>query len=516
MLLWAFSEGRVATLVLLAALPAVLERVEVLFSARDLERPSRTVVGLGVAVALPTLVHPGALLAVGPIVAAGLLAGWRRIRGLVLSLLGLAAAAALSWPLALEVARDPAASLASYVGTVDPWRVLRLAPGGGPGSWVVGAFLPVSALVCFAVVGPEHRGSAWRAMLLALAAVGLGWASAARWLPPALTNQPAYLSLAAVAEAALLGYGLAALGARLGREAFGIRQVSAFALGAVLGLGLAGQFLGVVLGGWAVDRNGLPPAWPLIEGASGGFRILWIGGPGPGGFPAPGGDPIGVVEAGPASVRYGLTDRDGVSALDLGRAATGPGYRFLEEVLEEVVAGSTRHAGTLLAPLGVRFVVAAEGDLPPAVRARLEEQLDLVRIPAGGLVIYRNPRALPVASVVSGEAFARASAGSDLAPLAALPRAAVAPLRPVEGGFRAETEGGTLYLAWQFDPGWRIRAVDAVRSGAAAFGWAIRAPVEAGPVEVDHRPSPRRAVELGLVGGLWLLALWVTRRPAER
>lgn len=515
-LLWAFSEGRLATLALLAALPVVLERVESVFSARGPDRASRTVVGLGVAVALPALLEPGTVLAVVPIVAVGVLAGRRRVRGLALSLLGLTAAAALSWPLASEVLRDPAASLGSYVGTADPWRVLRLAPGGGPGTWLVASFLPVAALASFAVVGGEHRGPAWRAMLLALAGVGLGWASATRWLPPALANQPAYLGLAAAAEAVLLGRGLATLAARLGREAFGIRQLVALGLAVVLALGFAGQFLAVAVGGWAVGRDGLPPAWPLIQDATGEFRILWIGGPEPGRFPAPGGDPIGVLEAGPASVRYGLTDRDGASALDLGRPRTGPGYRFLASVLEEIVAGSTRHGGALLSPLAVRFVVAAEGDVPPAVLARLDEQMDLYRIPAGGLVIYRNPRALPIASVVPAEAFAAASAGSDLSAVTALPALHPSPLRWAADRYRGESEGGTLYLSRQLDPGWRIRAGASPRPPERAFGWAVRAQVDAGPVEVDHLPSRRRAIELGLVGALWLVALWITRRPAER
>jgi hypothetical protein len=45
-------------------------------------------------------------------------------------------------------------------------------------------------------------------MVFAVLGLGLAWASAARWLPDALTNQPAYLALAAMAMAALVGYGL--------------------------------------------------------------------------------------------------------------------------------------------------------------------------------------------------------------------------------------------------------------------------------------------------------------------
>jgi GT2 family glycosyltransferase len=515
--LWAFSEGRLATLVLLAVLPAVWERLESLFARDPVERPARVVVGLGTALAIGFVADPGALLAALPVVLVLLLAGRRRARGLGLTVLGLLAAAALAFPLVPEALRAPEAALASFVGTTDPWRVLRLAPGGGPGTWVVAGFLPLSAISCFAIVGAEHRGPAWRALLLALGGSVLGWASAARWLPPALTNQPAYLALAALAMAVLVGFGLATLGARLGREAFGVRQVVALVLACVLGLGFAGQGLQVVLGDWAVGRDGLPAAWPLIDAsAPGNFRIVWFGAPNGGRFPAPGGDPMGLVEAGEASIRYGITDRDGISALDLGRARYGPGYGFLREVLTEIVAGSTRHGGHLLAPLGVRFLVAAEGDVPEPVLARLDEQLDLVRVPAGGLVIYRNPRALPVASVVSGEAFATAAAGGGLPALARLPALQTAPLAPRDGGFAGRSEGGTVYLAQQFDAGWRVRVAGSVSPVRPAFGWAMAAPVEPGEVVLAPSPSARRTAELWVLAVLWAAALWVTRRPAQR
>lgn len=515
--LWAFSEGRLATLVLLAALPTVWDRLESLFGREPLERPGRAVMGLGAALAVAFLADPGALLAALPIVLVLVLAGRRRARGLGLSVLGLLAAAALAFPLVVEAARAPEAALASFVGTTDPWRVLRLAPGGGPGTWVVGGFLPLAAICCFAIVDAEHRGRAWRALLLALGGVGLGWASAARWLPPVFTNQPVYLALGALAMAGLVAFGLATLGARLGRETFGVRQILTPVLASVLALGFGGQALQVVLGGWAVGRAGLPAAWPLIEAsAPGAFRIVWFGRPDGGRFPAPGGDPVGVLEAGASSIRYGITDREGVSALDLGRARYGPGYGFLREVLAEIVAGSTRHGGQLLAPLGVRFLVAAEGDVPAAVLARLDEQLDLYRVPAGGLVIYRNPRALPVASVVSDEAFATAAASGELSALARLPALQSSSLEPRDGGFAGRGEGGTAYLAQQFDANWRVRGAGSVSRARPAFGWAIAAPVGPGEVVLEPSPSSRRTVELAVLAVLWATALWVTRKPAQR
>ena len=69
-------------------------------------------------------------------------------------------------------------------------------------------------------------------------------------------------------------------------------------------------------------------------------------------------------------MRFGLTDREGVTALDEGRARSGRGYDELHGVLERLLAGGTRHAGALLAPFGVRFVIAGEA-IYPGVAERL-------------------------------------------------------------------------------------------------------------------------------------------------
>src|SRR4029079_13365072 len=106
-------------------------------------------------------------------------------------------------------------------------------------------------------------------------------------------------------------------------------------------------------------------------------------------FPAPGGDPEGIVDAGANSVRFNVTDRDGVTILDTGRSLTGPGTGYLRAVLATIVSGGTRHGGALLGPLGVRYVIAREGDLPPGVRTALGAQLDLDAIPTDELVIFR-------------------------------------------------------------------------------------------------------------------------------
>ncbi len=516
-LLWAFSEGRIPVLVLLAALPAAWDRLDALFADEPPERIGKAVVSLGVAVAVGTSFFNGTLLAVAPIAVVLLLAGRRRGRGLALGAAAALAATALVFPILPDLADAPGRELASLIGTADVWRVLRLAPGGGPGTWSVAAFLPVSALICFGIVGHPHRARAWRAMGLALAGLGLAWASAARWLPDALTNQPAYLALAALSMAAIVGYGLATLGARMGSEAFGVRQLAAALLAIVFSVGLGAQALQIALAEWEVSPDGLPPAWPIVAAsAPGHFRIVWLGDPGGERFPTPGGDATDLLEAGGSSVRYALTDRDGITALDVGREEHGAGYAFLDDVMRQIVAGDTRHGGQLLAPLGVRFLVAAEGDIPAPVIARLEDQLDLYRVPAGGLVIYRNPRALPVASVVADPGFASAMGSADLGPLAALPETTATSLERAGDGWVGDVPVGSAFVSEQFDPGWRAEVTGSPVELREAFGWAIGAEVGAGSLEIRFDRSWVRTAEFVGLGILWLAALWITRKPGER
>ncbi|HEX6231051.1 MAG TPA: glycosyltransferase family 2 protein [Actinomycetota bacterium] len=515
--LWAFSEGRISLLVVLAVLPVAWDRLDAAFSRRGPDRPLRFGVGFGVAVAIGVSAEAGILLPLASMATAHLLAGRRRGRGAALSLLAVAAAALLAFPVVGDAVAAPAATLSSFVGTHDAWSVLRLAPGGGPGTWAAAFFLPIAAGLGLAAVGSDHRGRAWRAAFVALSSLALAWASAAGYLPEALTNAPVYLAGSAVAMAAIVSYGTSSLLTELERHAFGLRQVGAALMTVVLAVGLGAQSLQVALAAWEVGPGGLPPAWPVIDSsAPGEFRILWVGAPTGERLPAPGGDPRGVIEAGEASVRYTITDRHGATALDTGREGFGPGYVYLRRALDELFSGHTGHAGALLAPLGVRFVVAEEGDLPSAARSRLDAQTDLDRVPAGGLTIFRNARALPTAFVPMDPAWTEAPRNGDLVSIAERPPARVHRLPPPEAGSRGTAEIATeIVVADQRDEGWRVRS----RLGAAephrAFGWAMAAAVEAGPVSVSYTDQWMRTVEIVVLGVLWLAALWITRKPGS-
>lgn len=510
---WAFSEGRLPVLVALAILPFAWDRIVAGAERRVPERPFRFGIGLGVVLAIGLAFAPWIALPVGLFVVANLPVGRRRGRGLALAALAAAAAAALAFPVLLAAVGGPSEALSSNIGTDDVWFLLRLAPGDGPGTWAIAGFLPIAALVCFAGVGAAQRRNAWAALMVAVSSTILAWASVARYLPDALSNAPAWLAGAAVAEAVLVAYGLATFATGLDRQAFGSRQVGAALLTVVLSVGIGSQALQIALAEWEVRPDGLPPAWPVVESsARGEFRIVWLGAPTGDRFPAPGGDPIGLAEAGEATVRFGLTDRDGASSLDEGRSRSGPGYDELRAALAELLAGDTQHAGALLAPFGVRFVIAGEGDLPTEAAARLEAQIDLDLVPAGGLTIFRNAAALPTAFVSSN---APVPDGSDPTAIEDSPVVESEPLRG--GGDRwtgTAVSPGDVVVAEQFDAGWRVGNVGSPTT-FEGYGWAIAAPVESGDVVVEHTRRGPRNVQLVILAVLWVGALWITRKPGS-
>ena len=290
------------------------------------------------------------------------------------------------------------------------------------------------------------------------------------------------------------------------------------ALASLLGAGMFLQAGAAATGGWDIGQNQLPAAWPLVEShGTPSSRVLWIGAAERRPFPAPGGDPQGLVSGTGATLRYAVTDRDGVSSLDTGRDASGPGYSYVRRVMTLVLSGTTHHAGALLAPTGIRDVIAQAGDLPGSAVTALDSQLDLNAIPAGGLIIYRVADPLPPASVVAADGFARASRDSDLLDLVSQPGPDAKPLQPVTGGWRGSSDGaGLVLIADQFTDGWRLAASGGEEGPKQAFGWATGFPAPRGAFSVTYAQQWVRTTEVALLAILWAGALWITRKRVDR
>ncbi len=517
--MWAFSDGRVDVLVALAALPALADRLESAFDAEAPAQRRRFVVGLGVALAVGVSFFPGIAPAFLVLVAVRVLAAPARMRGIGLTAGGVVVGALLVLPFLPSLAAADAAALGSSVGTLDVHRIGRLGLGPGPGTGPIAWFLPIAAVFALSLASGEVRGRALRATLTAVAGLALAWLSAAGYLPEALSNQVAYVSLVAASEALLVGYGVASLAGGVGSESFGWRQIGAAGLIAVLAAGLSLQAILAMVGGWSWGGSeAIPPAWAVIaDRTEGEFRVLWIGDDVGMAFPPPGGDAQGIVDAGADSVRFNVTDRNGITILDTGRSLTGPGTGYLRAVLQRMLAGGTRHAGALLGPLGVRYVVAREGDLPAGARAVLGTQLDLDPIPSEGLVIYRNAHALPPAAVSTDPVTAQIAASSSLDQIQRLADPGATAAARVPGGWDASgPDGASVLIGSERVSG--FRAHDASGSSvpvATSFGWATRTEISGGEVHVRDADQWVRTLSVWVLALLWAVALWITRKPGS-
>jgi hypothetical protein len=403
------------------------------------------------------------------------------------------------------------------VGEPDPWRILRLVLGPAPGSWLVAAFLPLAALAGLALARDRFRGPAVRLAAIVLVSFAFAWLGAAGYLPPALSNPPVFVTLAAAAEAVLVAIGLASIAGGVAHESFGLRQIAAASLAGVLALGIGGQSLAAMLGGWAVGGpTQVTAAWAVIDStATGRFRVLWIGGPSGLPFPAPGGDPAAEVDAGGTRVRYQLTDRSGSLAIDTGRTLTGPGADALDRAVGEILAGGSVHGGALLAPFGIRFVVASPSDLPPAAGEAFGAQVDLNRAPSSGLVIWRNGVTLDVAVAAAPTDAERDAIGSgEPEAIQRLTHVEATPLASVEGGWSGPTEGGTdVLLSTEFDGSWGIDGSDVTPE--RSFGWATWLPTTAPTVTARFGGQLPATIAAWLLAAVWAVALWVTRKPVR-
>jgi hypothetical protein len=287
----------------------------------------------------------------------------------------------------------------------------------------------------------------------------------------------------------------------------------------VLAAGLLLQAIVAMTATWAVGGPGkIPPAWAVVDSAAkGNFRVLWIGAPDGRAFPPPAGDPEDVVEAGDATLRYAVTDRFGTLAIDTARSLAGPGADALRSALGEILSGGGVHGGALLAPFGIRYVVGDTEAISAAAREAFTAQVDLNVVQATGMFILRNAIGLPPAAALTTDGPTRdLLASSDPAAIQRLEPISNDPLEEVRGGWdgAASADRDTVYLSSEFDDAWTLEGGDAAPS--TAFGWATSFPASGQVVHVRYGAQLPRTIEIVLLGGLWVAALWVTRKPVRR
>jgi hypothetical protein len=289
-------------------------------------------------------------------------------------------------------------------------------------------------------------------------------------------------------------------------------------LSSVLVLGISLQALAAMVGTWAIGGPAkVSAAWSVLDARSeGSYNIVWLGALDGHPFPAPGGDPTGVVQAGDASVTFGFTARAGALAIDTGRPLTGSGEPALREALVEIMSGTTVHGGALLAPFGVRYLIVEPDHLSVPARDALDAQVDLELEPSAGLVIWRNVVALPPAGVLqTDEGTLPIVTSADPATIQRLGRVPVSALDATGAGWQGVAGDGDLaVVATQYDDAWTLAGTDA--APRQAFGWSTSFDGVSGPVTITYGGQLARTIAMWLLAVVWGAALWITRKPVRR
>ncbi len=554
----AFAGARLGGLALYAAMPWILSHLArasgiAPFGSRDgtagpgaHARPlAFRCLSLGAVLALLGIVVPSAVgiaLIVGVLwVVGGMLVG--QVRGamalmstaigataVALVLLFPAGASLLSWSSTTRTGPlfSPTSSGGRGLSLAEVLRFETGPFGATPFGW---AILPAAALALF--IGRSWRlGWASRGWMLALA----GWAgvlASVNGLLPVYLPEPEVLLAPALAGLALAtAMGVASFEVDLPGYQIGWRQRAAVlcvaslfvALVPVLGTAVDGRF-GLTEGDYQQAVTN------LSENADAPFRVLWIGDASVLPLAGQAAEVRGITTEGDGrALAFAATEGGAVSMENLWASPSDPGLAQITSVLASVGEGGSR-MGSLLAPMGIRFVVVVERLAPgrfaneravgqPRLNEVLGGQLDLARVSLSGAAIYRNaawgpPRVVlpattsfPDSDVVPAERVVPGLSGQP--PALSNDRVLVPASGPVP-------DSVSLYLATPVDEGITMTVDGRPVPARTVMGWASVYDVGQGgraALTVANRPWSL-ALQIGQAA-LWLLmGIYLLRSRSE-
>jgi hypothetical protein len=318
---------------------------------------------------------------------------------------------------------------------------------------------------------------------------------------------------AAIALAAAMG--MAAFEVDLPGYKFGWRQAvsSVAALAVVVGvLPLLG---GVVDGRWHVASGDLNPSLGLVLAQDHDVpaRVLWVG------------DPDVVPIDGyhlDDRLSYGTTDGLPTIADRWGGSARHPSD-LLGQALKLAAQRRTSRLGALLAPMGVRYIVVPNSDVPAAFSGisrpapasfvnALSEQLDLSQVASDpSMLVYRN-------TAWTGMVTSQAAAprGSTFLDVLATDTTAAPPVLTDRTGptsWRGKLDHpGSVLLAEASSGNWRLTVDSKVAPRTKAFGWADQFAVASpGEATLTHRTPVIYEVLCGAQVLVWIIAFALLR-----
>lgn len=529
----ALVQGSWGGLVLFGSLPWILRwlaasaGIEPFSEPEKLEHRVRDIVAMGVVVALGAVVVPFVIPLMVVVMAALIIGGFvagesGRAGSIALTTFGsLTVAVILHLPWAINFfGADGWSMLAGTRGTnggelavVD---LLRLATGPH-GSGILGWSTVVVAALALVLASGDRLVWAVRGWLMVILSVGLAWLDQLGVVGASLPRPEVLLAPAALGLAIAATMLVIAVERDLGNFRFGFRQalpalaVISLLAGAIAGVGAAFD------GRWEIARGGYETAMRfVVDGEEDQSRIMWIGDA----------DALPVGGWSYRDATVGITSASIPSVIEQWPDADPEGREIVLEVLDTAMRGGTNRVGRLLAPMGVRYIVAIERVAPApfsddtipisdGIAQMLNEQLDFERVDIrDGMTVYRNASWAPIVAEVPQGTASKVSSATAAEVVAGDLSGSLGPFTP--DGPRRWTgevaEGTELQHATMSSNRWELEVPEAsVRAvQSRGYGWANTYLIAAdGDATLEYKTSS--VYRLLMIGQaiMWLLALAV-------
>ena len=335
---------------------------------------------------------------------------------------------------------------------------------------------------------PPEGGSTWGCPRPTPCSLRPRWAS----LSPPASAAPAF-------EVDLRGY------------RFGWRQLASLAAAAALAVGVIPALIAAGGGRWRAPHSDFAASLSFMgnDPGAGAFRVLWMG--------QPSVLPLSGWELSDG-VAYGTSDNGFPDITDLWAGTAPDSTQLIAESVTLAADGETDRLGSLLGPMGIRYVVVPERlapstddtplvPAPVALTTALDSQLDLRRLDVDDAVrVYENTSWTPVRALTP----------------------AAGPVKPVlldQTGiftFEGDLANGTVTVADAPNGGWKLAvdgtAVKADSTNEFSSSYTIS---QAGPSSLVFDTPLARTAAIAGQALLWILTIllvlrWRTSTPWRR